>query len=140
MLVDHLSEVGDLCGQLSAKMGLEKEGELIGLVHDFGKFSGAFQNYIGSATGVWWFSVVDIVQVLTQQPNYQTARNYWKVLKSRLKSEGSEVVTNCNRLRMLAPDGKLRQTDAATAETLLRLVQSVLSPRAEQTLAGQGGL
>jgi CRISPR-associated endonuclease/helicase Cas3 len=52
LLVDHLSEVGDLCGQLSAKIGLEKAGELIGLLHDFGKFSGAFQNYIGSATGV----------------------------------------------------------------------------------------
>ncbi|MEZ5540170.1 MAG: Bro-N domain-containing protein [Pseudomonadales bacterium] len=82
-------------------------------------------------TEAWWFSVVDIVQVLTQQPDYQTARNYWKVLKNRLKSEGSELVTNCNQLKMEAPDGKQRQTDVATAETLLRLVQSVPSPRAE---------
>lgn len=79
----------------------------------------------------WWFSVIDIIQVLTQQPDYQAARNYWKVLKNRLAKEGSEVVTNCNQLKMTAGDGKQRQTDAATAETLLRLVQSVPSPKAE---------
>lgn len=82
-----------------------------------------------SETG--WFSVVDIVQVLTRQPDYQTARNYWKVLKNRLAKEGSEVVTNCNRLKLTASDGKQRVTDVATAETLLRLVQSVPSPKAE---------
>ena len=81
--------------------------------------------------GLWWFSVVDIIQVLTQRPNHQAARNYWKVLKNRLKKEASQVVTNCNRLKMTADDGKMRLTDAATAETLLRLVQSVPSPRAE---------
>lgn len=80
---------------------------------------------------IWWFSVVDVVQVLTQQTNFQAARNYWKVLKNRLRQEGSQVVTGCNRLKMIAPDGKLRETDAATAETLLRLVQSVPSPKAE---------
>jgi len=80
---------------------------------------------------IWWFSVIDIVQVLTQQINHQAARNYWKVLKNRLKKEGSEVVTNCNRLKMTATDGKQRMTDVATAETLLRLVQSVPSPKAE---------
>jgi DNA-damage-inducible protein D len=83
------------------------------------------------ATETWWFSVVDIVQVLTQQPDFQLARNYWKVLKNRLVKEGSEVVTNCNRLKMVAADGKQRPTDVATAETLLRLVQSVPSPKAE---------
>jgi hypothetical protein len=83
------------------------------------------------ATETWWFSVVDIVQVLTQQPDYQTARTYWKVLKNRLGKEGSQLVTNCNQLKMTAEDGKQRLTDVATAETLLRLVQSVPSPKAE---------
>jgi hypothetical protein len=79
----------------------------------------------------WFFSVVDIVQVLIQQPDYQAARNYWKVLKNRLNKEGSETVTKCNRLKMTAEDGKQRLTDAANAETLLRLIQSIPSPRAE---------
>lgn len=82
-------------------------------------------------TETWWFSVVDIMQVLTQQPDYQAARNYWKVLKNRLAKEGSQSVTNCNRLKLPAADGKNYLTDAATAETLLRLVQSVPSPKAE---------
>jgi hypothetical protein len=82
-------------------------------------------------TETWWFSVVDIVQVLIQQPDYQGARKYWKVLKGRLAKEGSELVSNCYQLKMTAEDGKQRLTDAATAETLLRLVQSVPSPRAE---------
>jgi DNA-damage-inducible protein D len=82
-------------------------------------------------TEIWWFSVVDIVQVLTQQPDYQTARKYWNKLKERLGKEGSQLVTNCHQLKMTAEDGKQRLTDAATAETLLRLVQSVPSPRAE---------
>lgn len=83
------------------------------------------------ATETWWFSVIDIVQVLIEQPDYQAARNYWKVLKHRLDKEGSQLVTNCNRLKLPADDGKLRETDMATAETLLRLVQSVPSPKAE---------
>lgn len=82
-------------------------------------------------TETWFFSVIDVIQVLIQQPDYQAARNYWKVLKNRLNKEGSETVTNCNRLKMVAEDGKLRLTDAATAETLLRLIQSVPSPKAE---------
>jgi len=79
----------------------------------------------------WYFSVIDIIQVLIDQSNFQLARNYWKVLKNRLNKEGSEVVTNCNRLKMIADDGKLRLTDVADAETLLRLIQSVPSPKAE---------
>ncbi len=82
-------------------------------------------------SNTWWFSVVDIVQVLTQQPDYQTARKYWNKLKERLKREGSQLVTNCHQLKMLADDGKQRLTDVATAETLLRLVQSIPSPKAE---------
>ena len=83
------------------------------------------------ASETWWFSVVDIVQVLTQQPDYQTARKYWNKLKERLSKEGSESVTNCHRLKLPASDGKQYLTDVATAETLLRLVQSVPSPKAE---------
>jgi hypothetical protein len=83
------------------------------------------------ATETWWFSVVDIMQVLTQQPDYQTARKYWNKLKERLGKEGSESVTNCHRLKLSAADGKKYLTDVATAETLLRLVQSVPSPKAE---------
>ncbi len=79
----------------------------------------------------WFFSVVDIIQVLTEQPDYQAARNYWKVLKNRLAKEGSESVTGCNQLKLPAADGKSYLTDVATAETLLRLVQSVPSPKAE---------
>ena len=82
-------------------------------------------------TETWYFSVVDILQVLIQQPDYQRARNYWKVLKNRLKKEGSETVTKCNRLKLLAEDGKMRLIDVATPETLLRLIQSVPSPKAE---------
>ncbi len=79
----------------------------------------------------WYFSVINIIQILIDQPNYQLARNYWKVLKNRLKKEGSEVVTKCNRLKMKASDGKLRETDVADTETLFRLIQSVPSPNAE---------
>jgi hypothetical protein len=79
----------------------------------------------------WWFSVVDIIQVLTQQADYQTARKYWNKLKERLGKEGSQSVTNCHRLKLPAADGKDYLTDVATAETLLRLVQSVPSPKAE---------
>jgi len=82
-------------------------------------------------TEIWWFSVVDIVQVLTQQADYQAARKYWNKLKERLGKEGSQLVTNCHQLKMTADDGKQRLTDVATAETLLRLVQSVPSPKAE---------
>ena len=83
------------------------------------------------ATETWWFSVVDIIRVLTQQADSKAAQNYWKVLKHRLKKEGSQSVTDCNQLKMPAADGKNYLTDVATAETLLRLVQSVPSPKAE---------
>jgi DNA-damage-inducible protein D len=79
----------------------------------------------------WVFSVVDIIQVLTQQPDHQGSRKYWKVLKGRLAKEGSEVVTNCYQLKLPADDGKMRLTDVANPQTLLRLVQSVPSPKAE---------
>lgn len=79
----------------------------------------------------WYFSVVDILQVLIQQPDHQTARKYWNKLKERLKKEDSESVTNCHRLKMKAADGKKYLTDAADPETLLRLIQSVPSPKAE---------
>ncbi|SBW05502.1 conserved hypothetical protein [uncultured delta proteobacterium] len=82
-------------------------------------------------TETWFFSVVDIIQVLTEQPDFQTARKYWNKLKERLKKEGSELVTNCHRLKLTAQDGKKYLTDVASAETLLRLVQSVPSPKAE---------
>ncbi len=82
-------------------------------------------------TETWFFSVVDIIQVLIQQPDFQAARNYWKVLKNRLVKEGSESVTKCNQLKLEAADGKRYLTDVANAETLLRLIQSVPSPKAE---------
>jgi len=82
-------------------------------------------------TETWYFSVVDIIQLLTQQPDFQSARNYWKVLKNRLNKEGSESVTKCNQLKLEAVDGKKYLTDVATTETILRLIQSVPSPKAE---------
>lgn len=76
----------------------------------------------------WYFSVVDVVAVLTESPNPQT---YWRVLKKRLKDEGNETVTNCNGLKMRAADGKMRLTDVADTEQLLRIIQSIPSPKAE---------
>lgn len=79
-------------------------------------------------TETWYFSIVDVVGVLTDSANPST---YWKVLKNRLKKEGNETVTNCNQLRLRAADGKMRMTDVATAEQMFRVIQSVPSPRAE---------
>ena len=79
----------------------------------------------------WYYSIVDVVAVLTDQPNYQQARNYWKVLKNRLLKDGYEPVTNCNQLKMTAEDGKQRLTDVADSEQLLRIIQSIPSPKAE---------
>ena len=78
----------------------------------------------------WYFSVVDVVSVLTDS-DYQTARKYWKVLKGRLVKEGNETVTNCYQLKFQAPDGKMRLTDVADTEQLFRLIQSIPSPKAE---------
>ena len=79
----------------------------------------------------WYFSIIDVVSILTNQPTHQGARNYWKVLKSRLLKEGNETVTNCNRLKMEAEDGKMRETDVGDVEQFLRLIQSIPSPKAE---------
>ena len=95
-----------------------------------------FENYnirrhFDEETSMWFFSVVDIIAALIQQSDYQTARKYWNKLKERLKKEGSESVTNCHQLKLEAADGKKYLTDVASPETLLRLVQSVPSPKAE---------
>jgi len=79
----------------------------------------------------WYFSVIDVISILTNQEGLQGARNYWKVLKHRLIKEGNQTVTNCNRLKMLAVDGKMRMTDVADTEQLFRLIQSVPSKKAE---------
>jgi hypothetical protein len=79
----------------------------------------------------WYFSIVDIIGILTDQPSSDRARNYWKVLKSRLLKEGNETVTNCNQLKLQAEDGKMRLTDVGDVEQIFRLVQSIPSPQAE---------
>ncbi|MCK9272630.1 hypothetical protein M0P65_03730 [Candidatus Gracilibacteria bacterium] len=79
----------------------------------------------------WYFSVIDIIGALTEQNDYKKAKSYWTTLKNRIKYEGSELVTNCDQLKMLASDGKMRLTDVADVEALLRLIQSVPSKKAE---------
>lgn len=79
----------------------------------------------------WFFSVVDVVGVLTDQPDTRHAAKYWSVLKTRLKKEGSELPTNCSQLKMRSADGKRYKTDVANAEQLLRIIQSIPSPKAE---------
>ena len=79
----------------------------------------------------WYFSIVDVVGVLTEQTDYQKARKYWNKLKQRLSEEGSQLVTNCHQLKMTAQDGKKRLTDVANTEQLLRLIQSIPSKKAE---------
>ncbi len=95
-----------------------------------------FENYrirrvYNTESETWSFSVVDIIAALIQQPNFQTARKYWNKLKERLRKEGSESVTNCHQLKLEASDGKSYLTDVADTETLLRIIQSVPSPKAE---------
>lgn len=80
---------------------------------------------------VWFFSIVDIVGILTDQPTVERARNYWKVLKNRLKKEGNESVTNCNQLKLESEDGKYYKTDVGDVEQIFRLIQSIPSPKAE---------
>ncbi|MFY8187978.1 MAG: BRO family protein [Flavobacterium sp.] len=82
-------------------------------------------------SGFWFFSIIDIVGILTTQPTNERARNYWKVLKSRLLKEGNETVTNCNQLKLMAEDGKMRLTDVGNVEQIFRLIQSIPSPKAE---------
>ena len=78
--------------------------------------------------GKWYFSIIDVIAILTESEN---PRHYWTVLKGRLKNEGNETVTNCERLKMVAPDGKMRMTDVTDTEQLLRLIQSIPSKKAE---------
>ena len=78
----------------------------------------------------YWLSIIDVIAILTDN-DYQTARNYWKIVKKRLIDEGNETVTNCNQLKMLAPDGKMRLTDVADTEQILRIIQSIPSKKAE---------
>jgi len=89
------------------------------------------RRYYNEEMEIWYFSVIDIILALTEQTNYNRAKTYWTTLKNRLKNEGSEVVTKCDRLKMMAQDGKMRETDVATVETILRLIQSVPSKKAE---------
>ena len=79
----------------------------------------------------WYFSIVDVVGILANSKDYQTARKYWNKLKQRLKNEGFEPVTNCHQLKMRAEDGKMRLTDVADTENLFRIIQSIPSPKAE---------
>ena len=79
----------------------------------------------------WWFSIIDVISVLTNQPDYQKVKNYWKWLKNKLKEEGSELVSNTNQLKMTASDGKKYLTDVADTEQALRLIQSIPSKKAE---------
>src|SRR5574343_96809 len=79
----------------------------------------------------WWFSVLDIIAVLTDQPDYKKVRNYWKWLKNKLIAEGSQLVSSTNQLKLMAADGKRYKTDVADTAQVLRLVQSIPSKRAE---------
>ena len=89
------------------------------------------RRYYDEKTETWYFSVIDIIAALINQVNFKKAKSYWSTLKSRLKNEGSELVTKCDQLKMQSADGKFYKTDAANVETILRLVQSIPSPKAE---------
>ena len=79
----------------------------------------------------WWFSVLDVIGILTDQADYKRVRNYWKWLKNKLVNEGSELVSNTNQLKLVAVDGKKYNTDVMDTEQLLRLIQSIPSPKTE---------
>jgi len=83
------------------------------------------------ANNGWFFSVVDIVRILTEQDDFQTSRKYWNKLSERLRDEGSEVVTQCHWLKLTAEDGKERETDCANTEAIFRIIQSIPSKKAE---------
>jgi len=89
------------------------------------------RRHFDEKTETWYFSVIDIVAALTEQDDYQAGRKYWNKLAERLKKEGFEAVTKCHRLKMVAQDGKMRETDVANVETLLRIIQTVPSKKAE---------
>jgi hypothetical protein len=89
------------------------------------------RRHFDEKTETWYFSVIDIVAALTDQADFKKAKSYWTTLKNRLKSEGSELLTECDQLKMLAQDGKMRETDVANVETILRLIQSIPSKKAE---------
>jgi len=100
--------------------------------HKIALFEGKrIRRYWDDEKELWYFSVVDVVQVLTDQSDFTTARKYWNKLAERLRIEGSEAVTKCHQLKMLAADGKMRLTDVADTEVMLRIIQSVPSPNAE---------
>lgn len=106
------------------------------MIKDKQKSLAIFENYkirriYDEVLDVWYFAIIDIIQALIQQNDYQTARKYWNKLKERLNKEGSQMVTNCHQLKFTAADGRMRFTDAADVETILRLIQSVPSPKAE---------
>ena len=89
------------------------------------------RRHYNEETEMWDFSVIDIVGALTEQMDFKKAKSYWTTLKNRLRKEGSELVTKCDQLKMLAQDGKMRETDVANVETILRLIQSIPSKKAE---------
>ncbi|MFA6537739.1 MAG: hypothetical protein WCT18_05080 [Patescibacteria group bacterium] len=89
------------------------------------------RRYFDEKTETWYFSVIDIVAALTEQLDFKKAKSYWTTLKNRLKKEGSQLVTKCDQLKMLSADGKFYNTDVADVETILRLIQSVPSKKAE---------
>lgn len=107
---------------------MKKESELKAVALFEGKH---IRRHWNAEKELWYFSVIDIVAVLIEQLDYNRAKTYWTTLKNRLKNEGSEVVTNCDQLKMLAQDGKMRETDVADVETIFRLIQSVPSKKAE---------